>query len=233
MKKSIAVGFLAIALARPVSSLENSLLAGLAAASAVFLFFIHKPLRDRKAKDALLEKDLPVALRALSVELKVQVPFEKALESVSIGGYGELSKEFKQALNKVRNGLSVPQALLGIASSSDSVQVKRCIAHIVMAYHHGRSKSLDPADYLTRLSKELVGLQKIALKEHSGKMVLYSLLFITVAAIVPAMFQIMVLIGSSVFSLTFTPDQVFYSAAVGFPLADLAVLALMRSKAHG
>ena len=231
MKKSLAFGLLVLAVARPVNSLEQSMATGLAASFLAFFFLLRKPFSDRAGRDSELERELPVALRSLSVELKIGVPFEKALESVSSGGYGELSKEFREALNKVRNGLSVPQALSGISAKSGSLQVKRCVSHLVASYHYGKSKAADPADYLARLSKELVGLQKISLREHSGKMALYSLLFITVAALVPAMFQIMVLIGSSVFSLTFTPDQVFYAAALVFPSVDLLVMALMRSKA--
>jgi hypothetical protein len=55
-------------------------------------------------------------------------------------------------------------------------------------------------------------------------------LFIAVSAIVPALFQSFVIVGSMVLELDFTPLQVLLVTAVFFPLVDIAVLLYIRGK---
>ena len=51
-----------------------------------------------------------------------------------------------------------------------------------------------------------------------------------VSAIVPAMFQSFILVGSYFMALSFTAEQVFLIIVVLFPLIDIGILAMINSK---
>ena len=61
-------------------------------------------------------------------------------------------------------------------------------------------------------------------------MVVYSLLFVAVSAIVPALFQSFVIVGSMVLTLSLTAQQIFLIIVVGFPALDLAALYYIKAK---
>jgi hypothetical protein len=54
------------------------------------------------------------------------------------------------------------------------------------------------------------------------------LLFISVAAIAPALFQAFIVIGSVFLEIGFSPWQAVIVSCLGFPLADLAIIALIK-----
>jgi len=59
---------------------------------------------------------------------------------------------------------------------------------------------------------------------------MYSLVFIAVSAIVPAMFQSFILIGSYFMALSFTAEQVFIIIVVLFPIIDVGILMMINNK---
>ena len=67
-------------------------------------------------------------------------------------------------------------------------------------------------------------------KEFSQKLVLFSLMFIVVSAVFPALFQSFVIVGSSFMQLDFLPVHVLLVIGVLFPLIDIAALFFIRSQ---
>ena len=61
-------------------------------------------------------------------------------------------------------------------------------------------------------------------------MVVFSLMFIAVSAIIPAFFLAFITIGSMFMELDFTPIQVIALTAIVFPAIDLSVLFLIKEK---
>jgi len=99
---------------------------------------------------------------------------------------------------------------------------------LVSVYEQGsRNKNGEP---IRQLAKELLLKQKAESKEFSGKLVVFSLLFIAVSAIIPAFFQAYVVIGSMFLKMKFTAAQILVIALVLFPAVDLAVLAVIKAK---
>jgi len=61
-------------------------------------------------------------------------------------------------------------------------------------------------------------------------MVVYALVFIAISAIMPAMFQSFILIGSYFMKISFSPIQVFMITIILFPIMDISILYMIHSK---
>jgi len=61
-------------------------------------------------------------------------------------------------------------------------------------------------------------------------MVVYSLMFIAVSAIIPALFQAFIIIGSSFMKLGIDSTQLLLINLAGFPLIDLGILLYIKSQ---
>jgi len=187
------------------------------------------PLHKKNLIAGEIEKELPFALMSMAVELNMNLPFEKALKNASKRNYGILSKELERAAREISlKGASIQEALLHLSERIDSRNLKRSIAHLVSVNEQGsRNERGEP---IKRIAKELLSKQRAEAKEFSGKLIILSLLFIAVSAIIPAMFQAFVSIGSMFLAIEFTPIQIIIISAVVFPAIDLAILYLVKFK---
>ena len=198
-------------------------------ALSLSLFKLYPSYRQKK-RAKRLEKHLPFALMQLSIDLSLGKAFEKALEGLGKGNFQELSREFRQACREIEMaGASVQEALLHLGERSHSLEVKRCLAQMTALYEQGGEKGVG-GEGLRRLAREQLLKQKSELKEFSGKQVMASLLFISVAAIAPALFQAFVVIGSLFLEVSFQPWEVILVSCLGFPLANLGIILLVREK---
>ncbi len=202
----------------PVEGLAFSALCG----ACAFFFIFGRPRARLERKARLIEKHLPFALMQLSVELNIGIPFEKALSSIAGSNYGVLSIELKRALIESRSGASVTEALTAMCERNRSRLLSRSIAQLASIYEKGGKKEAGEA--VRSLAKELLSRQKAEAKEFYGKAAVYSLAFIVVSAIVPALFQAFVMVGSGFMETGFEPEQVLLIVALLFPLADTLLL---------
>lgn len=193
------------------------------------LFFFYLPIMKKKGNAALIEKDLPFALMSMSVLLNINIPFEQAVESIARDNYGMLSKEFQKISEEIKqSGASIQEALFNFSERIDSLNVKRSVTQLVSIYEQGSKEFA--GEPVKRLAIEQFAKQKAIAKEFSGKLVVFSLLFIAISAIVPALFQSFILVGSMFMSLDFTPLQVLIIAIIGFPSLDLIILLYIKSQ---
>ena len=212
-----------------LGEIAKSLLYGIVVGIVFFAAKIYYPTIKKKHLAALVEKDLPFALLSMSVELNMNVPFEKAMQGIAKEKYGMASREFETACNEIKNrGASVQEALLHLSERIESLQVKRCVSQMVSIYEQGGRKNRGIP--IKRLAKEMLAKQRAESKEFAGKLVVFSLMFIAVSAIVPALFQSFIIVGSMFLEMHFTAVQVLLIVAVGFPLLDLAILMYIKNK---
>lgn len=186
------------------------------------------PVHQKKEKTKEFEKFLPFALLQAGIELNLGLSFEETIQSISRNNYGVLSEAFKKILMEVRNGASMQEALMDLGRNFDSLLVKRALSRLIAVYWHGNRKR--EADSLKRLGEEILSRQKIEAKEFSGKMVMASLLFIAVSAIIPALFQAFVVVGSMIMDLGLSPLHALLVPVLVFPVIDLAVLLAIKSR---
>ena len=196
--------------------------------AGVLGFLLYSPRQKKKQKAKEMEKDLPFFLMALGVELNVGVPLKNAIENISEKEKNALGKELHTAIKKIdSSGVSLPQALLSISQRTDSLMLRRSLSQINGIYLQGKPGQIQA---LRSLAKEQLSIQKAQSREFNGRIAFYSLLFIAVSTVFPALFQSFVMVGSGFMEISFTPLQVLLVVALFFPLLDIAVLFYIRSK---
>ncbi|MCX6777601.1 MAG: type II secretion system F family protein [Candidatus Micrarchaeota archaeon] len=173
----------------------------------------------RSSSSLLIESDLPIALRSLAAELAMGSPFERALERIAESGYF-VSAEFSKAVKEVRAGSSVPDALSHVAHSTDSLILKRALMQLTYAYESGGD--FEP---VRRLAQELIEQQRAGAREHSAKTAFASVLVISSSCILPSLFLLYVLVGSSFLLLPVDSTGILLAYLVAFPLANALILA--------
>ncbi len=228
--KSCGVGIVVwIVTALVLQETVFSAVAGLVIGSVFCWMRCFEPFEKRKMHSKLVERDLPFGLMALSVELNLKIPFETALSHVVQSGYGKASEEFRIVLQEVNvKGASVPEAFLHLGERLDSQLVRRSVSSLVNAYELG--PKVTAGEPVRRIAVELLSIQRAQGREFSGKIAVFSLLFISVSAIVPALFQSMVIVGSLFLQLDLSPLLVMTIVGIGFPLLDAGILWYIRAK---
>lgn len=190
-------------------------------------YLLYNYPRSRKRKLAgNIETELPFALRSMGVELNINVPFETCLGNIAKSDYGLLSKEFQTILRDLNNGSSVNESLNAFSERVDSTFVKRAVSLMTTAYQKGGKSG----NIMKKLADEQNALMKSKLTEYNGKLMMTSLIFIAFSAIIPAMFQAFVIIGSSFLSLMITPGMAFWIPVAVFPLIDASILLIIKRR---
>lgn len=225
---SIAMGASFAASALSLASIaflgpEYSLLAAALVFCLAFFAFLRYPSHAKARRAGAVERELPMALRMVSAELLLGVSFEGCLEGVARADYGALSGEFRAVMQDIRSGMPVPQALALLSRRVGSEHLERAVAHLASCYSSGSG-----ADTLKRVAEGLAAEQRSKIREYNGKFAMYSLFFISVSAVVPAVFQALVTVGSSFLEMSFTPEQAMLIPAAGFPALSAAILLMLQ-----
>lgn len=188
---------------------------------------IEKLRAGKKSEE--IEAELPFALMHLRTRLSLGEQFESALKSVAESVKGELGAELKAiAVEISEKGASAEEAFLHSIERIPSIQFKRACSHIVSLYEQGFSRN--ELRSLKSLHSELLSEQRTKLKAFSGKMVVYSLMFVAFSTVLPSLFLAFILIGSLFLDLNVSPTTAFLIVIVLFPAIDMAVLFYIREK---
>ena len=181
----------------------------------------------KKAQE--IEKGLPFALMHLRTRLALGEQFEEALAAVAGIAKGALGREFREIGREIgMKGASAEEAFLHSMDRVNSLQYRRACSHLAGLYEQGFSgKELRSLDALQR---EIVSAQKSKLKEFSGKMAVFSLLFVAFSTVLPALFLALILVGSMFLELEISPSSAFLLVIVLFPAIDIAILLFIREK---
>lgn len=190
-----------------------------------FVLLIQLPLAKKKKYAKNIEARLPLFLLKLATELRLGKSFSKAISDLS-KDEDCVSVEFRKVVYDLNKGASFSDSLNKMNERIQSPSLRRALSNLNNLQNHG---SKDTSG-LKKLAEEMLLKQRIQSKEFSGKMVVYALVFIAVSAIVPAMFQSFLLIGSYFMSIQFTPIEAFLICTAGFPAIDAAVLFMIESK---
>ena len=186
---------------------------------------LYYPIMMRKTYARKVEAGLPFALMSLATELNLGVPFIDALRHSSRGN-GFAEKEIRKAVKEIEEqGASVEESLRHFSERVESTFVRRSITQALSAFEQGSG-----GHAVKRIASEMLTRQRIESKLFSGKLVVLSLLFIAVSAIVPALFQSFSIVGSVLLKTSFTPTQLLLVIVVVFPLLDLAILLYIRNR---
>ncbi len=226
LKYSLVFSAVSIISVFALTEIITALISGIIAFVSGILISVKIPLIIKKRKAKKVEKHLAFALMAMSVELNINLSFEKILKNLS-ENYGEFSFEIKKAVKEIESGATIQEGLFNLSERIDSKMLKRSISQIISIYEHGSEEKGEP---IKQLAKELLSRQKTEAKEFTAKMIMYSVVFIVLSAIIPAMFQAFIIIGSSFMELDFKALDILLITTILFPLINLIVLFMIRNQ---
>ena len=226
LKASVFVGLFALLFIGVITT-NIFLAAGISAGivAGIFVILIQIPLAKKKAYSKKVEAELPLFLLRLATEIRLGKSFTKAIKDSCLEG-GNVAEEFKKIVMDLDKGASFQEALKKMNERLGSITIRRATSNLSNIQIQGTKDTSG----LKKLAKEMLLKQRIESKEFSGKMVVFALVFIAVSAIVPAMSQSFLLIGSFFMTIQFTALTAFLIVVIGFPAIDAAVLLMIESK---
>lgn len=203
-----------------------SLSLGILSFSILSFTFLKLPKTMRKRYEKEMEKSLARAIRTIATELSVKTSFHTCLKHYSKENT-LFAKEIKKALVKVERGSSIPEALTEISEKHRSPFIKRAMGQLIAVYS---GKSLEDSEVLKKIAKEQESILKNRMKEYNQKLVVYSLIFIAISAVFPALFQAFVVIGSNFLSINISPLQALLIPSIGFPALNTGAFLYITSR---
>ncbi len=161
----------------------------------VLVFFILLMIPGMKARSiaAQIEKDLPFALRHMSIEIRAGVGIYKSMESISKSDYGMLSQGFRNVLLQIEKGVPTEEALTKWAASTRSEALKRVVAHIVRAIRTGGNLS----EVMITIADDVAFEKRMKIADFAEKLNLIGLFLMMGAIVMPVLIGILTAIGSS------------------------------------
>ncbi len=171
-----------------------------------------------------IEAEIPNAAMKMAMSLDSGMSFLQSLREVSIGN-DKLAEEMRHVMREIDGGSSVPLALENSARKVKSREYSKFINRLILLYKFGGN-----GDSLRKLSKDIVEQRKIELKRYSGKVIMYSLILVSLSSILPAMFLAYLVVGSMFMSIDVTPIDALLIPSLLFPSLNLALILLIQSK---
>ncbi len=150
--------------------------------------------------------------------------FEKMLARAAEQTPFPLRIHVEKMLHRVREkGMSMDESLELFSKEYDTSIGTRTMGLLRHAYKNGCTRSTREA--FAHLGEDVREHVRVEWKTYANKLVVYSLVFIGISALVPALFLAFVTIGSRFLELSLTPTDILLTTFLIFPLLDLGVLA--------
>lgn len=140
-----------------------------------------------------IDRELPFALRHMSIEIRAGVGIYKTLESVGSAGYGALSEDIKWVLSQVEKGVPTEDALEKWAERTRSDALKRVVSHFVRALRTGGNLS----EIMITIAEDVSFERRMKIADFAEKLNLLGLFLLMVAIVFPVMITILTTISSS------------------------------------
>lgn len=204
----------------------NSIGYGLISFSILYYLSLRIPGIIRSKYIHKLETSLTKSLRSIATELKIGIPFSIAIKHSSENN-NEAGKELKKVIRDVEKGKSYPKAFSDMSRRNKSKFLKRAAKQLISAYSGDTEKG---GEALKKLANEQETILKHEMEEYNEKLLFYSLIFIATSAIIPAMFQALVVVGSNFLDLGITPRQALIIPSIGFPILNTSLFIYIASK---
>ncbi len=188
--------------------------------------------RNEKKHGEIVSNDIPFFLLSLRIKLLLGKSIETALKELSLRGDSPFYRELKRTVFEYEKmGSSVEEALLGLSERIDSIALKRAVSCIVHLSEQGFSER--NLDSLNILARELLSGQKARLRDFSSKIVLFSLMFVVVSVVFPALFLAFIAIGSLFLETGVSAIHAVLISVIVFPLIDIGMMLFIREKSPG
>ena len=139
-----------------------------------------------------VEKQLPFALRHMSIQIRAGVGIYETMSSIAQANYGRLSEGFGWVLGQIEKGVSTEDALEAWGSRTKSKDVRRVIGHITRALRTGGNLS----DIMAEIAEDVAFQRRQKIADFAEKLNLLGLFLLMIAIVFPVMISILTTIGS-------------------------------------
>jgi archaeal flagellar protein FlaJ len=196
---------------------------------SVFIFFSQnvypKIFLSRKQRE--LEKNLIPALEDIMIQLNSGIPLFNIMVNISDGDYGEVSLEFKKAVNNINAGIPESVALDELGKQNPSVYFRRTLWQISNGMNAGSDMSIVIKDSIKALNEE----QMIQIQTYGNKLNPLIVLYMLIAVIIPALSVTFLTIISSMVKFPAEMTMLMFIALFVFDvLFQIMFLGLIKSK---
>ena len=199
----------------------NAIIVGFISLILALLVFYYYPISLKRFYIGKIERDLPFMLMDLDIKLSIGMNFFIALKDIT-KEYDYLGILIKKVLNQHEKGIPIHKTFAELSNFYESQDFKRALNQIYAIYQTGyNSENQGP---LFMLAQELLDKQKSESKVYQGKLVMISLFFIGITALVPSLFLVFITIGSSIFDVGLSPTELLLVYVVIFPIIDMAII---------
>jgi flagellar protein FlaJ len=186
---AILVALLLLNLANPVVTVVAALFVPI----LTLIVMLRVPSSNALRRANNIDKELPFALRHMSIEIRAGVGIYKTMESISTAGYGPLSDDFAWILSQIEKGVAAEDALESWAERTRSDSVKRVTSHLVRALRTGGNLS----EIMITIADDVSFERKQKIADFAEKLNILGLFLLMVAVVFPTMVTILTAIGST------------------------------------
>ena len=190
--------------------------------TALQLIFYPKILLKKKIRD--VERNLVFALRTLLVEIKSGVTLFDAINIIAQGDNGQVSAEFKKAVEKIETGSFQNDALEEMGDNNPSLYFRRTIWQLVNGLKAGSDVSIIIKSLVDDLSIE----KSNQVKKYVNSLKLLSLLYMMLGAIIPALGLTFLIILSTFPQIAIT-EIVFWGMLGFIVVSQFMYLGIIKS----
>ncbi|AJF60474.1 MAG: type II secretion system F family protein [Candidatus Diapherotrites archaeon] len=176
----------------------------------------------RKVRD--LDRNLIFALRTILIEIKSGVSLFDSIGLIAQGEFGSVSKEFRNALEKINSGTLEEAALEEIATYNPSLFFRRTIWQLVNGLKAGAEVSVVMKSLVETLSKE----QRNQIRKYGSSLRLLSLMYMMLGIIVPALgLTFLIILGS--FPQISIEEWMFWGLLVFVAIGQFMYLGILKT----
>ena len=186
------------------------------------LVFYPKVIIKKKVRN--VERNLVFALRTLLVEIRSGVTLFDSINIVAEGDNGQVSKEFKKAVEKIETGTFQNDALEEMGENNPSLYFRRIIWQLVNGLKAGSDISVIMTSLVEDLSKEKTN----QVRRYGNSLKILSLLYMMLGAIIPAL-GLTFLIILSTFPQIAIGEEVFWGMLVFIAIGQFMFLGIIKS----
>jgi flagellar protein FlaJ len=160
---------------------------------ACFAIALIIPNSRAKSLASQIDKELPFALRHMSIEIRAGVGIFKTMESISSSDYGALSDGFRGVLLSIEKGVPTEDALEAWGERTKSEGLRRMVSHLVRAMRTGGNLS----DIMITIAEDVAFERRMKIADFAERLNLMGLMLMMGAIVLPVLITILTVIGSS------------------------------------
>ena len=182
-----------------------------------------KMVVKKKIRD--LERNLIFALRTMLIQIKSGVSLFDSMSTIANGDYGALSAEFREAVDEINTGTIEEHALQKLATNNPSLYFRKAIWQIVNGMKAGTEVSTVLVESVATMSRE----QKIAINTYGNQLKVFSLIYMMIGVIVPALgLTFLIVLGS--FPQVEIGENLFWMLIGGVSVAQFMYIGMIKAK---